>query len=268
MQRRTWLQKFLFAIALIIWTTGCILLIQFLLALLVRFTISNFPISTSLAQTIYTILTYVIAIPLIIILPSVISRKIKSSKHPGLKDSIKSTRSDLGLTSWPTWTDLGLAPVGFVIYTIIAAIINGIFTAFPWYNATEAQDLGYNQFIFGFDRVLAFFALVIVVPIAEELIFRGFLYIKLKKTFLPRRQSAQRTKNRFEIIAIIAASLITSLIFALMHGQWNVGINVFIMSLTLCAMREITGTIYSGIILHMIKNSIAFVIIFVLGGGF
>jgi len=221
-----------------------------------------------LAQTIYTILTYVIAIPLIIILPSVISRKIKSSKHPGLKDSIKSTRSDLGLTGWPTWTDLGLAPVGFVIYTIIAAIINGIFTAFPWYNATEAQDLGYNQFIFGFDRVLAFFALVIVVPIAEELIFRGFLYIKLKKTFLSRRQSAQRTKNRFEIIAIIAASLITSLIFALMHGQWNVGINVFIMSLTLCAMREITGTIYSGIILHMIKNSIAFVIIFILGGGF
>ena len=52
-----------------------------------------------------------------------------------------------------------------------------------------------------------------------------------------------------------------------MHGQWNVGVNVFAMSIVLCTLREITGTIYAGILLHMLKNTIAFVLVYIVGMG-
>ena len=53
-----------------------------------------------------------------------------------------------------------------------------------------------------------------------------------------------------------------------MHGQWNVGINVFAMSIVLCVMREITGSIYSGILLHMLKNMLAFYLLYIATLGF
>jgi membrane protease YdiL (CAAX protease family) len=61
----------------------------------------------------------------------------------------------------------------------------------------------------------------------------------------------------------VPAILITSVLFGIMHGQWKVGVTVFAMSIGMCVMRELTGTIWSGIILHMIKNGIAFFFLFV-----
>lgn len=302
------LRQFLSVVAVIAWTVGCILLAQLLLALLFRFLIANFHLYSPVVQTIYSVLTYVIAGAIIIFLPSWLSKKRKKTtrfataqetraKSAKTATAQKPTRAGLGLTGWPTWTDLGLAPIGFIVYVILAALIGGLFTLFPWFNATEAQTLGFSQFAIGFDRILAFFTLVIAAPVAEELIFRGHLYDKLKSILIknpaknsskPHRaqtnastveisaktdaQTSARTakagtKNHTELVAIIIASLLTSLVFAALHGQWNVGVNVFVMSLILCAMREITGTIYAGIIMHMIKNAVAFIMVFVIGNG-
>ena len=52
-----------------------------------------------------------------------------------------------------------------------------------------------------------------------------------------------------------------------MHFQWNVGVNVFALSVVLCALREITGTIYAGILTHMIKNGVAFYLLYLVGIG-
>ena len=93
-------------------------------------------------------------------------------------------------------------------------------------------------------------ALVIIAPIMEELLFRGWLYGKLRLK-IPK----------------VAAIVTTSLLFGLVHMQWNVGVNVFAMSVVLCALREVTGTIYAGILTHMIKNGVAFYLLFVLGIG-
>ena len=65
----------------------------------------------------------------------------------------------------------------------------------------------------------------------------------------------------------VAAVLITSLVFGVMHFQWNVGVNVFALSVVLCVMREVTGTIYAGILLHMLKNGVAFYLLYVMGAG-
>lgn len=166
------------------------------------------------------------------------------------------TREGLGLKDLPTWIDIGLAPVGFFVYLILATILVTIFSIFPFFDASEAQDVGFQFLNSGLDRLVAFIALVIVAPIAEEIMFRGWLYGKL------------RAKIPGKHLSLVFSILITSLLFAIMHAQWNVGVNVFAMSIILCVLREITGTIYSGILLHMIKNGIAFVMLYILNFGF
>ncbi len=166
----------------------------------------------------------------------------------------KISREDLGLKDLPTWTDILLAPVGFFVYLVLAGLFSAVFELLPFFNSTECQELGYSLNT-GLDRVIAFLALCIVAPIAEELIFRGWLYTKL------------RNKIPGKVLSVILSTFFVSLIFGILHGQWNVGVNVFAMSLVLCALREITGTIHSGILLHILKNSVAFALVYILGLG-
>lgn len=190
---------------------------------------------------IYSALAYSVALLLIILVPG---RRAKSS------------RKELGLKDYPTWTDIGLAPVGYVVSILLAVVLVAIFSVFPWFNANEAQDVGFNIYMSGGDRVIAFLTLVVVAPIAEEIIFRGWLYGKLRERLsgkLPER------------VGILISILIVSILFGLVHFQWNVGVNVFCLSVVLCSMREITGTIYAGILTHMIKNGVAFYLLYVLG---
>ncbi len=74
---------------------------------------------------------------------------------------------------------------------------------------------------------------------------RGYLFGKL------RRESG------FWLSAVI-----TSAVFGFVHLQWNVGVDVFALSLVLCFLREKTGAIWAGMILHMLKNSVAYVLLF------
>ena len=160
----------------------------------------------------------------------------------------KTTRDELGLRGLPTWLDLLLAPVGLVVVMIVAGILTTIMVAIlPSVDWQQAQEVGFHGLYDFGEHLLAFICLVIIVPVCEEIVFRGWLYGKLRVR-----------------LPAAPAMLIVSLLFGIMHGQWNVGVTVFAMSLGMCAMRELTGTIWSGVILHMIKNGIAFYALFVL----
>lgn len=207
--------------------------------------------------TVYSAIVYTLTLIIVVGVPHLIGIRHK-------KEQPKSSRNDLGLKDLPTWTDIGLAPVCLIVYLLIATALTNLFAnIFPWFNINQAQDLGYSNLLFGFDKIIAMVSLVVIAPIAEEIIFRGFLYQKIKNLCLRKKTNSFMS----ELPAIIFSSLIVSALFGFLHGQWNVGINVFAMSLVLCAQREITGTIYSGIVLHMIKNAIAFYMIYVLGFG-
>lgn len=209
----------------------------------------NSPLWTS----IYSALVYVVALFVTIFIPLLIKNKRKK------KEKVKTPaelRGELGLEGLPTWTDIGLGPVGFIVSLILAGILVFIFSKFPWFNANQTQELGYSMLAPGFDRILAFLTLVVIAPIAEEIIFRGWLYWKLREKLNGRLS---------EMWGIILSAFITSLLFGLVHLQWNVGVNVFALSIVLCAMREITGTIYAGMLTHMLKNGLAFYLIYVIG---
>ena len=181
------------------------------------------------------------------------SLKAKWSKSSKEKDI---DRTKLGLKGLPTWTDIGLAPVGFVVYIILAAALVAIFNNFSWFDATEQQNVAFSLFLNGADRAIAFITLVIIAPITEEVIFRGWLYGKM------REKTSEKVSN---LASIILSSILVSILFGVVHMQWNVGVNVFALSLVLCALREITGTIYAGILLHMLKNGVAFFLLYFVG---
>ena len=156
-------------------------------------------------------------------------------------------RASLGLHRLPRWTDLLAAPAGFIIYLVLsAALVAIVGFYFKGFDASQSQDTGFENLFGSAQYLLAFIALVVVAPIAEEVLMRGFLYGKLRK-----------------ILSLWPAIVLTSLVFGALHGQWNVGIDVFALSVILCLLRETTGSIWAGILLHMLKNGIAYYFLFV-----
>lgn len=159
----------------------------------------------------------------------------------------RTTKEDLGVARVPSWLDISLAPAGFIVYFILSALL--VYLAgllIPAFDMQEAQNVGFSNLTERYEVALAFFTLVIVAPLAEELLFRGYLYGKLRRS-----------------VPMWVAILMTSIVFAVVHGQWNVAIDVFALSLVMCGLREITGSIWSGVILHTIKNALAFYLLFI-----
>lgn len=221
------------SIAVLIWGIGAFFLANFLIGLLVNFLpfIKNTPLWTAILSA----LVYALSLFLAIWLPGKI------------KKTWASTRDSLGLTDLPTWLDIALAIAGYIIFALVAFALNQLFIAlFPWYDPNQAQDVGYNNIYGATDRIIAFISLVIIAPIAEEVLFRGWIYGKVRK-YLP----------------LVPAILLVSVAFGLMHGQWNAGLTTFVLSIILCSQREITGTIYSGIILHILNNALAFYALYI-----
>lgn len=247
MQKKSYINKPAILICLMcLWVFASVVVAQLLVGNLIILMVGRETFQQPVWTAVYSAAAYVLATILVILIPPRIAKKW------GI------TRRGLGLFGMPTWTDVGLAPVGFIVSLILAAGLVALFSLFPWFNASETQELGFSTLLIGGDRVIAFITLVVVAPIAEEIIFRGWLYGKVREIL---------TDKVNERAAIAIAILIVSILFGLVHFQWNVGVNVFALSIVLCGLREVTGTIYAGILTHMIKNGVAFYLLYVLGIG-
>lgn len=153
----------------------------------------------------------------------------------------------LGIDKKPTLSDFGMAVMAYIAYLVISAVVMlVIIQVIPGFQADQKQELGFESLASGFEYIFAFLALVVMAPLAEELLFRGYLFGRLRS-----------------YISFIPATIITSALFGLVHGQWNVGIDVFILSIALCYLREKTQSLWPAIFLHATKNGIAFMLLFV-----
>lgn len=222
------------------WVSGAFVASNFIvIALLEILKWLNMPASSflrpAIIQTAIATAIYALTIAIVILAPYVMGRKSSIDLRV------------LGLNRLITWTDIGLAPVVFLAYTIVVSMVLAFVTALiPNFPTNQVQDVGFHAFGTSTDNILAFATLVVLAPLAEETLFRGYLYGKLKG-YVP---------------AVIAA-LATSLLFGIAHFQWNVGVDVFVLSLFLCGLRSLTGSIWAGVLVHMIKNGIAYYILFV-----
>ncbi len=146
----------------------------------------------------------------------------------------------------PRWGDLGYGLMGFGTYFLITLVVTSIIRLIPGLDLNQSQNLGLQN-IDDSQLLTVFFALAVLPPLAEELLFRGFLYGRLKQ---------------HRVLPYVGA-IITSLVFGLVHGQLNVGIDTFILSMVMIYILEIRKNIWSTIFLHSIKNTVAFLALFV-----
>jgi membrane protease YdiL (CAAX protease family) len=173
-----------------------------------------------------------------------------------LKDRI--TAKLLGLWRLLSWSDIGLALLAVLPYILLTALITWFFTAIlPVIDARQAQAVPFEHLGQRFEYLLAFVTLVLIAPLAEEVLFRGYLFGKMTKWVKPW-----------------SAVLITALIFSLMHVpaftssgsfqlQWGVAADTFALGIVLASLRTLTDSIWAGVLLHMLKNAVAYFFLFI-----
>lgn len=155
----------------------------------------------------------------------------------------------IGLGRRPKRSDIGHAIIGFGLFYLALIVTSGILTIFFPNLNNGAQNVGFNNLSTTRDTLLAFAALVFFPPLGEETLVRGYLY------------SGLRSRMRFW-----PALLITSVLFGIAHlptgvgpgPLWAAGLNTFILSIVLVYLREYTGALYAGMLVHMLNNLIAF----------
>ena len=171
-----------------------------------------------------------------------------------LKRRLASVKT-IGLNRWPIWKDLGYVLLGFAAYFVSYIIIIDIVKAVvPSINLNQQQQIGFQNPAH-WQLPLVFISLVILPPLVEELLVRGFLYSGLKKG-LPQIWAVLTTSGLFAIAHLQAGSGAPLL--------WVAAIDTFILSLVLIFLKERTGSLWASIGLHMLKNGVAFISLFIL----
>ena len=147
----------------------------------------------------------------------------------------------LGWRRTNLWRSL-IYMVGMVVVFLIASnlLLLLIQALVPAFKANQPQE---NDFITAAaaHRWLSLFALVILPPILEETIFRGFLFPALATRW-----------------GVVWGAIISSAIFGLAHMQANISIYTFMLGLLLCFMYVRLRSIVPGIVLHMLNNLLAY----------
>ncbi|HSX01828.1 MAG TPA: type II CAAX endopeptidase family protein [Candidatus Saccharimonadia bacterium] len=165
----------------------------------------------------------------------------------------------LGLIGWflrryrASWQQVGwrsfslVKAVGYLValFLILAVGGNILLDLIQWlapaFNASQPQT---NDFInaAGSHPQLALVALVVVPPIIEETVFRGFIFPALATKW-----------------GVWGGALGSSVLFGFAHLQANVSIYTFVLGLLLCFMYTRLRSIFPGMALHMLNNYLAFI---------
>lgn len=204
----------------------------YLLAPLLSYVLPYVPVSLNLKLSIANVVVITLSFLLVVATLFAYGKKLRS----------------IGFTKL-TWQFVAKALGAFVLYFLLSAILADAAHALIPYNQEQPQNLGYHG-LNGLELVIAFIPLVILTPLAEESIFRGFMFTGFRRH-----------------VPFWAAALGVSAIFGLAHGQVNVGLDVFVLSMVSCYLRESTQSLWPSIFLHAIKNGVAFYLLYLYNGG-
>lgn len=141
---------------------------------------------------------------------------------------------EVGIVKMPA---LGFLPVAFagLSFNVVISVFISYFP-FPqsWVNSYAEKS---SVLVEG-NMFVAYFATIIMAPILEEVVFRGFLYSRLKKG-----------------MPLIVAAILTSVTFGCMHGTMIWGIYTFIFSMVLIYILERFHSLAACICFHMAFNA-------------
>lgn len=162
---------------------------------------------------------------------------------------------DIGVKNKINLSIIGKALIVFLVYLFSTAILMNLLDSTTTIDFNQKQQIGFDEIANRNDLILAFISLVILAPVAEEILMRGFLF------------SGLRNKIKF-----LPSALVVSILFGVLHLQigtgapplWSAAIDTFILSMFLVYLREKTGSVWAGVIVHALKNLLAFIFLFVI----
>ncbi|MES2876219.1 MAG: type II CAAX endopeptidase family protein [Patescibacteria group bacterium] len=236
------LGKALYAVGLTIWVVLSFAIGQSLAVLLL--TSLPLDLNDSVLTTIAAALSYVLGLTLALGVPALASKKFISKKT-------------LGIDRLPSWSNIGLGFLAVLPYYIVSGLLVWLgLEVFKVINPEVGQQIGFENLTLRVEYLVAFITLVIMAPLAEELLFRGYFLGRL-------------TERNGKWLAL----LVTSVVFGLMHLvgasesgivlQWGAAADTFAMGLVAGALRLLSGSIWAGVVLHSVKNAIAFYFLFI-----
>lgn len=231
-----------YTLGLSVWAVVSIVLGQFIAALCLSFFAEL--LDAAVEATVLAALGYTFAVLTAIGMPYIVWRRLPSRKV-------------LGVTRLPSWTDIGLGITSVVPYFLISAVTVWIgMDVLKLIQPEVGQDIPFENLTLQYEYVVAFITLVVLAPVAEEFLIRGYFLGKL-------------SEKSGKIIALF----VTSIVFGLLHLpggsdagivlQWGAAFDTFAMGLAAGALRLLTGNIWAGVLLHSIKNGIAYYFLFI-----
>lgn len=146
-------------------------------------------------------------------------------------------------TKW--YNILLVAPGAYILTMLGFALFFSLLSSnnldVPGFTGEKTQVIGE----FGVDligRILAFITAVLIAPIIEELVFRGFMLRAFAKH-----------------MPVWGAVLASSVLFSAIHVTLGVFFPLMILGIVMAVLTVKTKSIYPAIAFHMINNSMAFV---------
>jgi len=138
--------------------------------------------------------------------------------------------------SWVVWAFLAVLPIVFSVQWLMSLVV-----------MPEAQNQPLLEFWMKspdwLPRTLVAVMAVVFAPLAEEFIFRGYLYGVAKQYVGP-----------------LWAGLAASLLFAAIHVHLPAFAGLFLLALALTLVYEISGSIWAPILIHALFNGLALVL--------
>ncbi len=167
----------------------------------------------------------------------------------------RATLKTIGLKRRPQLTDAAWALAGLIVYFVLFVIFSSVVKRYvPGLNVEQKQEIGFSH-PSSIQLPFVFISLVLLPPVVEELLVRGFMYTGL------------RTRLSKPVSYLIASGIFGVAHLQAGNGQpllWIAAIDTFTLSIVLIHLREKTKSLWASICLHMLKNGIAFVSLFFL----
>ncbi|MBI2797907.1 CPBP family intramembrane metalloprotease [Candidatus Saccharibacteria bacterium] len=152
---------------------------------------------------------------------------------------------DFGLRKFKPLNSAGYVVLFYILTVVLVAISYvAIKVLWPSFNADAPQAVGFEFGKSGAGLAFSFTSTVVIVPIVEEIYFRGVILPTLVR--------------RWGWLIGAAGS---SILFAVLHFQPNVIIYTFLLGMFLSLMYMRLKSIVPGIFLHMLNNLLAFALL-------
>ena len=165
---------------------------------------------------------------ILLLLPFKILNKQKSEIFSKIGDTLKALKYSL---------------LGYIIFiastiTIHVLKLNEIIPGF-----SKQENILEGLINSKLDMYVIGFAVCILAPLIEEIVFRGYIYNKFKNNY-----------------GVIKSSVLTSILFAGIHFQFQVFSAMFILSLIIHWCYEKSNGLKGAIAFHILNNTITFVL--------